>query len=143
MKPVKAIDLVWRAQPMIATLHTIMVKLAADAPGKSASGTVAEDCERWLNAARMLLGKKGMLTPPENLPEPQEPREPATLPCPGKKHDNIFVRCSECMRCGTQKCHRKDEHWPHYVIPGCVVGVERAGQYKAETKPEPHEPKKE
>jgi len=70
----------------------------------------------------------------------------ATLPGPGKRHDNTFVRCSECMRCGTRKCHRRDEHWPHYVIPGCVVGAERVGQYRAEKKPEPQkpqEPKKE
>ena len=58
MKPVKAIDLVWRAQPMIATLHTIMVKLAAEKDGKSASSTVAEDCRRWLDAAALLLKNK-------------------------------------------------------------------------------------
>lgn len=60
MKPVKAIDLVWKAQPMIATLHTIMTKLAAERPGKSAAGTVAEDASQWLASARGLLTRKGM-----------------------------------------------------------------------------------
>lgn len=76
MKPVKAIDLVWKAQPMIATLHSIMTKLAADRPSKSAAGTVAEDCDRWLSAARMLLGKKGMQWPADTgAQEPQEPKK--------------------------------------------------------------------
>lgn len=79
MKPVKAIDLVWKAQPMIATLHTIMTKLAAERPGKSAAGTVAEDASQWLTAARMLLGKKGMQWPADTgaqePPAPQEPKQ--------------------------------------------------------------------
>lgn len=77
MKPVKAIDLVWKAQPMIATLHTIMTRLAADKPGKSAAGTVAEDASHWLAAARGLLARKGMQWPADaGAQEPQEPQEP-------------------------------------------------------------------
>jgi hypothetical protein len=76
MKPVKAIDLVWKAQPMIATLHTIMVKLAADVPGKSAAGTVAEDASQWLASARELLTRKGMQWPADaGTQEPQEPKK--------------------------------------------------------------------
>ena len=59
-KKVKAIDLVWKAQPMIATLHTIMVSMAAQKPGKSAEGTLAEDCSNWLDNARELLDRKGV-----------------------------------------------------------------------------------
>ena len=58
-KNVKAIDLVWKAQPMIATLHTIMVSMAAQKPGKSAEGTLAEDCKSWLDTARDMLHRKG------------------------------------------------------------------------------------
>lgn len=79
MKPVKAIDLVWKAQPMITTLHTIMVKIAADKPGKSAAGTVAEDAGQWLASARELLTRKGMQWPADTgaqePPAPQEPKQ--------------------------------------------------------------------
>ena len=60
MKPVKAIDLVWKAQPLIATLQTIMARLSEERPGKSASGTVLEDCNEWLRGARELLARKGV-----------------------------------------------------------------------------------
>ena len=60
MKPVKAIDLVWKAQPLIATLQTIMARMSKDIPGKSASGTVLEDCNEWLRGARELLARKGV-----------------------------------------------------------------------------------
>lgn len=75
MKPVKAIDLVWKAQPMIATLHSIMTKLAADRPGKSAAGTVAEDASQWLASARGLLTRKGMQSADTGAQEPQEPKK--------------------------------------------------------------------
>lgn len=57
MKPVKAIDLVWKAQPMIATLHTIMVGLTKDNPNGSAA-TLASNCKEWLDDARSLLDRK-------------------------------------------------------------------------------------
>jgi len=76
MKPVKAIDLVWKAQPMIATLHTIMTKIAADRPGKSAAGTVAADAGQWLASARELLTRKGVQRPADTgAQEPQEPKK--------------------------------------------------------------------
>ena len=58
-KNVKAIDLVWKAQPMISTLHTIMASMAAQKPGKSAEGTLAEDCKNWLDTAHDMLHRKG------------------------------------------------------------------------------------
>lgn len=58
-KKVKAIDLVWKAQPMITTLHTIMASMAAQKPGKSAEGTLAEHCKDWLDMARDMLHRKG------------------------------------------------------------------------------------
>jgi hypothetical protein len=57
MKPVKAIDLVWKAQPMISTLKTIMADLAAK--GGGAPSTLVQHCDEWLDAARTLLRKKG------------------------------------------------------------------------------------
>jgi len=60
MKPVKAIDLVWKAQPMIATLRKIMADLATQKEGKSAPGTLVEHCDEWLRNANEILsrGKK-------------------------------------------------------------------------------------
>lgn len=58
-KNVKAIDLVWKAQPMITTLHSIMASIAAQKPGKSAEGTLAAHCKDWLDMARGMLHRKG------------------------------------------------------------------------------------
>lgn len=57
MKPVKAIDLVWKAQPLIATLRKIMVDLAGRQVGKGAPGTVASDCDQWLRDANEVLSR--------------------------------------------------------------------------------------
>lgn len=58
MKPVKAIDLVWKAQPMISTLKTIMADLAAK--GGGAPSTLVQHCDEWLKNANEILsrGKK-------------------------------------------------------------------------------------
>lgn len=58
MKPVKAIDLVRKAQPMISTLRTVMASLAADKAGKSAPGVLVENCDDWLRDADDLLSKR-------------------------------------------------------------------------------------
>ena len=55
MKPVKAIDLVWKAQPMIATLREI-IKQNCD---ESMMGKFIDDCDTWLADAQALMLKKG------------------------------------------------------------------------------------
>lgn len=60
MKPVKAIDLVWKAQPLIATLRQAMASLAEQRPNNKDARTVQEDCDEWLNGARTLLARKGV-----------------------------------------------------------------------------------
>ena len=51
MKPVKAIDLVFKAQPMIATLREI-IKQNCD---EGQMGKFIDDCDNWLDGARTLL----------------------------------------------------------------------------------------
>lgn len=58
-KNVKAINLVWEAQLLIVTLHSILVSMAAQKPGKSSEGTLAVQCKDWLDKARALLHRKG------------------------------------------------------------------------------------
>ena len=55
MKPVKAIDLVFKAQPMIATLREI-IKQNFD---ESKMGKFIDDCDNWLRAAQILMTRKG------------------------------------------------------------------------------------
>lgn len=55
MKPVKAIDLVWKAQPMIATLREI-IKQNCD---ESKMGKFIGDCDTRLADAQALMLKKG------------------------------------------------------------------------------------
>ena len=55
MKPVKAIELVFRAQPMIAALREV-ARRCDDNPKKN---VVIADCDEWLNHAGQLLNKKG------------------------------------------------------------------------------------
>lgn len=55
MKPVKAIDLVWKAQPMIATLREI-IKQNCD---EGQMGKFIDDIDNWLDGARALLQRKG------------------------------------------------------------------------------------
>ena len=55
MKPVKAIDLVKKAQPMIATLREI-IKQNCD---ESKMGEFVDGIDSWLADARDLLQKKG------------------------------------------------------------------------------------
>ncbi len=55
MKPVKAIDLVFRAQPMIATLRQIV---AANCD-ESKMRVFIDDIDNWLDGARALLQRKG------------------------------------------------------------------------------------
>ena len=55
MRPVKAIDLVWKAQPMIATLREI-IKQNCD---ESKMGKFIDDCDTWLADAQALMLKKG------------------------------------------------------------------------------------
>lgn len=59
MKPVKAIDLVWKAQPMIATLRKIMSDLSNNNGGTGAPSTLVEHCDEWLESAQSLLTRKG------------------------------------------------------------------------------------
>lgn len=55
MKPVKAIELVFKAQPMIATLREI-IKQNCD---EGQMGKFIDDCDNWLRAARVLMTRKG------------------------------------------------------------------------------------
>ena len=55
MKPVKAIDLVRKAQPMIATLREI-IKQNCD---ESTMGKFVDDIDGWLADAQALMLKKG------------------------------------------------------------------------------------
>lgn len=55
MKLVKAIDIVWKAQPMIATLREI-IKQNCD---ESKMGKFIGDCDTWLADAQALMLKKG------------------------------------------------------------------------------------
>ena len=54
MKPVKAIDLVFRAQPMIATLRKI-IKQNCD---EGQMGKFIDDIDNWLDGARTLMQRK-------------------------------------------------------------------------------------
>ena len=54
MKPVKAIDLVWKAQPMIATLREIIKQNCDEGQMKEFIG----DCDNWLDGARTLVQRK-------------------------------------------------------------------------------------
>lgn len=54
MKPVKAIDLVFRAQPMIATLREI-IKQNCD---EGQMGKFIDDCDTWLRESRTLMRRK-------------------------------------------------------------------------------------
>ena len=54
MKPVKAIDLVFKAQPMIATLREI-IKQNCD---EGQMGKFIDDCDNWLDGARTLMQRK-------------------------------------------------------------------------------------
>lgn len=51
----KAIELVFRAQPMIAALREV-ARRCDDNPKKN---VVIADCDEWLNHAGQLLNKKG------------------------------------------------------------------------------------
>ena len=53
----KAIELVFRAQPMVEALREIAIDQGQN--GYEAGTKVAEDCDQWLDAARELLEKKG------------------------------------------------------------------------------------
>lgn len=59
MKPVKAIDLVWKARPLVATLRQAMASLAEQKPNNKDARTLQDDCDEWLNGARTLLDRKG------------------------------------------------------------------------------------
>ena len=55
MKSVKAIDLVFKAQPMIATLREIIKQNCDEGQMKE----FIDDCDNWLDGARALLQRKG------------------------------------------------------------------------------------
>ena len=55
MKPVKAIDLVWKAQPMIATLREIIKQNCDEGQMK----VFIDDIDNWLRAAQVLMTRKG------------------------------------------------------------------------------------
>ena len=55
MRPVKAIDLVKKAQPMIETLREI-IKQNCD---ENMMAKFIDDCDTWLRAAQVLMTKKG------------------------------------------------------------------------------------
>ena len=57
MKPVKAIDLVFKAQPIVSELREIAIDQVQN--GYEAGRKVAKGCDEWLDAARELLKKKG------------------------------------------------------------------------------------
>lgn len=57
MKPVKAIDLVWKAQPMISTLRTVMAGLAAQSGSSGPQDTLVEHCDEWLRDANEILSR--------------------------------------------------------------------------------------
>ncbi len=54
MKPVKAIDLVFRAQPMIATLRQIIAQNCDE----SKMRVFIDDIDNWLEGARTLVQRK-------------------------------------------------------------------------------------
>ena len=54
MKTVKAIDLVFKAQPMIATLREI-IKQSCD---EGQMGVFIDDIDNWLDGARELMQRK-------------------------------------------------------------------------------------
>ena len=54
MKPVKAIDLVFRAQPMIATLRQIIAQNCDE----SKMHVFIDDIDNWLEGARTLVQRK-------------------------------------------------------------------------------------
>ena len=54
MKPVKAIDLVFKAQPMIATLREIIKQNFDEGKMK----VFIDDCDAWLAGARTLMRRK-------------------------------------------------------------------------------------
>lgn len=51
----KAIELVFRAQPMIVALRAV----AGQCEGNPKKNVVVADCDEWLDHARELLEKKG------------------------------------------------------------------------------------
>ena len=55
MKPVKAIDLVFKAQPMIATLREIIKQNCDEGQMK----VFIDDIDNWLRAAQVLMSRKG------------------------------------------------------------------------------------
>ncbi len=55
MKPVKAIDMVFKAQPKIAMLREIITRNCDD----SVANKLVDDCDAWLRAAQVLMTKKG------------------------------------------------------------------------------------
>lgn len=55
MKPVKAIDLVFKAQPKIAALRRIVTANCDE----SKTRAVIADIDDWLRAAQVLMTKKG------------------------------------------------------------------------------------
>ena len=54
----KAIELVFRAQPIVAALREIASQCNDSNPNKS---KVETDCDEWLDAARELLKRKGVV----------------------------------------------------------------------------------
>jgi len=54
MKPVKAIDLVFKAQPMIATLRQIIAQNCDE----SKMRVFIDDIDNWLEGARTLVQRK-------------------------------------------------------------------------------------
>lgn len=48
-----------------------------------------------------------------------------------------YVKCDECVRHGTPRCRHKGERWGYCVIPGCMVLVECAAQFRKENNNEP------
>ena len=55
MKPVKAIDMVWMAQPMISTLREIIKQNCDEGQMK----VFIDDIDNWLRAAQVLMTRKG------------------------------------------------------------------------------------
>lgn len=50
--------------------------------------------------------------------------------CTSPSRNYTYVECRECARYGTPKCPHKRKHWGPSVVPGCMIPVECAGDYR-------------
>lgn len=55
---------------------------------------------------------------------------PAAPPRTSPSRNYTYVVCRECALRGTLRCRNRGKPWNPSVIPGCVVPVEYAGEYR-------------